>query len=83
MKGPMEKKKNNQWERAPRKKLKGNVQKYVVCKSSPRIKFKIRKTLSLETLCAQTMACGMREDTATRAPAVLGKVGELRWHFQK
>lgn len=50
----------------------------MVCESSPRIKFKIRKTLSIETLYTQTMACGVREETATRAPAVLGKVGELR-----
>ena len=61
-----------------KKKLKGNVLNYVVCESSPRIKFKITKTLSIETLCAKTMARGMREKTALRAPAVLGKVGELR-----
>lgn len=54
------------------------VLNYVVCESSPRIKFKITKTLNIETLCAKTMACGMREETAFRAPAVLGKVGELR-----
>lgn len=58
--------------------MKGNIRNYVVCERSPRIKFKNRKTLSLESLCAQTMACGMREETATRVPAVLGKVGELR-----
>lgn len=58
--------------------MKGNVLNYVVCESSPRIKFKITKTLNIETLCAKTMACGLREETAFRAPAGLGKVGELR-----